>query len=178
MSAVAPPPPSSLVARQRLAFEMIDRGEPLPDILTLLCHIVEAEAGSPVRAAIMLVDADGPCLRIGAAPALPDSYNRAVDGIGVSGTVGTCAAAAALRTPVITPDIANDPAWAGIAHLPLGIGLVAAWSMPIVARDGRVVGTFGTYFTECRTPTEHERDLVAILARTAAEAMARRPPVH
>jgi hypothetical protein len=38
-------------------------------------------------------------------------------------------------------------------HLPLAIGYVGAWSMPIKAPDGEVLGTFGTYFRERRTPT-------------------------
>lgn len=161
----------SLVARQRMALDMIDRSAPLAETLAMLCHIVEAEARSSVRAAILLVD--GACLRTGAAPGLPDSYNLAVDGIGIATDVGTCAAAAALNRPVFTTDIANDPAWNGLAHLPLGLGLRAAWSMPIVAGDGAVLGTFGTYFTDCRPPTEDECDLVAVLARTAARAIER-----
>lgn len=166
----------SLLARQRMAFEMIDRGDALQDILALLCHIVEAEARSMVRAAILLVDDSGTRLRTGAAPGLPDHYNRAVNGIGIAADVGTCAAAAALGRPVITPDIATDAGWLGLSHLPLGLGLQAAWSMPIVARNGRMLGTFGTYFSERREPTPYERDLVAILARTAAEAIERSEP--
>lgn len=165
--------PRSLLARQRLALDMIDRGAPLVETLTLLCHIVEAEAQSLVRAAILLVDHDEACLRTGAAPGLPDRYNRAVDGIGIAPNVGTCAAAAALNRPVVTTDIATDPGWNGLSHLPLGLGLHSAWSMPIVADDGVVLGTFGTYFTECRPPTENECDLVAILAHTAARAIER-----
>lgn len=165
----------SLLARQRMAFEMIDRGEPLGETLALLCHIVEAEANSMVRAAILLVDRSGTKLLTGAAPGLPDHYNEAVDGIGIDENVGTCSAAAALGRTVITDDIATDAGWAGLSHLPLGLGLQAAWSMPIVARDGRTLGTFGTYFCERRRPTDHEQDLVAILARTAAEAIERRP---
>jgi GAF domain-containing protein len=171
-----PAPTSTLVARQRLAFDMIDRGESMTDVLTVLCHIVEAEAASTVRAAILVKDGD--CLRIGAAPGLPDSYNRAVDGIAVDENVGTCCAAAATGKPVITPDIENDPGWKGLSHLPLGLGLVAAWSLPITSRDGRVLGTFGTYFTERRRPTAHEQQLVGILARTAAEALERGVATH
>ena len=161
----------SLPARRELAEGMIARGEPLEETLALLCHIVEAEASHPVRAAILLVDHATGRLHTGAAPGLPDRYNRAVDGLAVSAGVGTCARAAALNEIVETEDIATDPRWKGIAHLPLGLGLVAAWSMPITAADGRVLGTLGTYFTERRAPTEHERQLVAQLARIAADAI-------
>jgi GAF domain-containing protein len=154
-----------------MALEMIERDEPLGDVLALLCHIVEAEARNPVRASILLVDAEAQCLRTGAAPGLPDAYNRAVDGIGISSEVGTCAAAAAMGRVVVTNDIAQAASWHGIAHLPLALGLVAAWSMPIKGSDGAVLGTFGTYFTDTRDPTRDEQQLVAFLAGTAAMAI-------
>jgi GAF domain-containing protein len=166
-------PRRSLLDRQRVALEMIARDAPLSDTLALLCHIVEAEAEQPVRASILLVDRHANCLRTGAAPGLPEAYNRAIDGIGISSGVGTCAAAAALGTAVTTPDIGADPRWNGLAHLPLGLGLVAAWSMPIQRPDGSVLGTLGTYFTEHRTPNEQEIALVAFLAQTAALAIER-----
>lgn len=166
-------PARFLLERQRMALEMIGRGDPLADVLTLLCHITEAEAMQPVRAAILLVDHARNCLYTGAAPGLPDAYNRAVDGIGISSEVGTCAAAAALGRAVVTPDIDRDPAWKGLAHLPLALGLVAAWSLPITRADGTVLGTFGTYFTEKRAPTADEQQLVHFLARTAALAIER-----
>jgi GAF domain-containing protein len=163
----------TLSARHTLAIDMLDRGAPLTTILTLLCHIVEAEAQSMVRACIFIVDEKHQCLRTGAAPGLPDDFNRAVDGIGIASDIGTCATAAATGAVVVTQDIASDPAWHGIAHLPLGLGLVAAWSMPILGEDGRVIGTFGTYFSERRPPTAHERHLVATLSATAAQAIQR-----
>ena len=167
------PQASTLAARRALALEMIEGGAPLADVLTLLCHIVEAEAPSLVRAAILLVDPVAYCLRTGAAPGLPGRYNDAVDGIGIAPDVGTCAAAAARGETVVTPDIASDPAWSGLSHLPLGLGLLAAWSMPIKGPDGRVLGTFGTYFSEARSPSAFERELVAELTLIAAVAIER-----
>jgi PAS domain S-box-containing protein len=43
--------------------------------------------------------------------------------------------------------------------------------MPITARDGHVLGTFGSYFRERREPSAAERQTVEILARTAALAI-------
>jgi GAF domain-containing protein len=50
--------------------------------------------------------------------------------------------------------------------------------MPITGSDGRVLGTFGTYFTERRGPTDVEVALVSVLVRTAAQAIERamQPP--
>lgn len=165
--------PPDLLEAQKRVLEMIVQNVPLADALGSLCHIVEEQAPSSVRAAILLVTPDGGHLTTGAAPGLPESYSRAIDGIAISAFVGTCSAAAARRHVITTPDIANDPAWHRFKHLPLGLGLKAAWSMPIFSAAGAVLGTFGTYFTEEREPTAAERKLVEVLSRTAALAIER-----
>ena len=55
-----------------------------------------------------------------------------------------------------------------LGHLPLALGFRGAWSMPIKAPQGHVLGTFGTYFREHRSPTAAEREVVALLAEVAA----------
>lgn len=159
-------------ARQALAADMIARGAPLSETLGLLCRIIETQAPSPSVACVFILDPQFR-LRVGAAPGLPDRYNQAVDGISASVTIGTCAKAAALGEIVVTPDIGNDVGWFGLSHLPLELGLVAAWSHPIKDGNGRVLGTLGTYFTECRVPRDEERRLVAELCVIAAEAIQR-----
>ena len=163
----------SLLDAQRQALEMVVRGTPLSEVLAFLTAIVESHAGGDVVAAILLLDRNG-ILRTGAAPSLPHEYNQAINGIKACKDLGTCAAAAATGEVVVTPDIAADVKWHTIKHLPLGLGLVAAWSQPILARDGRVLGTFGTYFRALRAPTERERRLVGIVSHTAALAIERK----
>ncbi len=48
-----------------------------------------------------------------------------------------------------------------------------AWSMPIRAVDGRLLGTFGLYFLEQRPPTERETRIAEGLGRIAALAIER-----
>jgi PAS domain S-box-containing protein len=163
-----------LVAGQNRALQAIVSGEPIATVLEHLVQTVEKGAAGDVVAGILLVDHASNCLRHGAAPSLPDDYNRAIDGVPVSPDIGTCARAAAINQVVITPDIDSDPGWASIKHLPLGLGLRAAWSMPIISSKGKVLGTFGTYFRQCRTPTQQERGIVAVLCKTAAIAIERR----
>jgi hypothetical protein len=43
--------------------------------------------------------------------------------------------------------------------------------MPVKSRDGVVLGTFGTYYRECRLPSDDEREMVTRLAGLAAEAI-------
>ena len=159
-----------LLDAQKQSLEMLVSGAPLQEVLAYLTSVVEEQAEGKAIASILLLDDEGR-LHNGAAPSLPNAYIAAIDGIRALPDLGTCAAAAARGTVIITPDIEADTSWQSIKHLPLGLGLRAAWSMPIKARDGRVLGTFGTYFRECRQPTALERQVVEILARTAALAI-------
>lgn len=162
----------ALLAAQRRSLELVVTGAPLKEVLTHLVQTVEEQAGGGVVASVLVLDDEGR-LRNGASPSLPDHYLRAIDGLPANPAVGTCCAAAATGQVVVTPDFATSPGWEGLSHLPLGLGLRGAWSMPILARDGRVLGTFGTYFRECRHPSAEEQQVVEVLARTASIAIER-----
>ena len=45
--------------------------------------------------------------------------------------------------------------------------------MPILAQDGRVLGTFGTYFRQPREPRPEERSFVESLAQIARAVIER-----
>jgi GAF domain-containing protein len=121
-------------------------------------------------ASILVLDREG-LLRNGASPNLPADYLDAIDRLKPDPKVGTCAAAAATGEVVVTPDFREDTRWAELRHLPLALGYVSAWSMPIKNAEGRVLGTFGTYFRQRRTPSEFEQQAVAQLVPLAAAAI-------
>lgn len=162
----------NLLDAQKRSLEMVVSGAPLTEVLTYLTRVVEEQAEGEAIASVLMLDEQG-YLHTGASPSLPEDYINAIDGLRADPTVGTCSAAAALGATVITPNIAADPKWQNLKHLPLKLGLRAAWSLPIRARDGRVLGTFGTYFRECREPRILERQTVEVLAQTAALAIER-----
>jgi signal transduction histidine kinase len=157
---------------QNHALKMVVNGAPLAEVLGFLTGVVERVSDHAAVASILLLDDEGR-LRPGAAPSLPDDYIRAIDGLKADAALGTCSAAAATGQVVVTRDVATDPAWVPLRHLPLALGLVGAWSQPIVDRGGRVLGTFGTYFREIREPSSTERQVVEILSHTAALAIER-----
>jgi GAF domain-containing protein len=68
----------------------------------------------------------------------------------------------------MTPDFQADDKWAELRHLPMALGFVGAWSVPIKSPSGKVLGTFGTYFRDRRRPNPDERDAVEHLAAAAA----------
>jgi PAS domain S-box-containing protein len=72
---------------------------------------------------------------------------------------------------VVTEDIASDPLWADYRDLALSCGLRACWSMPILARDRQLLGTFAIYYREPRSPAAADLQAIAVLSRTAAIAI-------
>lgn len=150
------------------------QGQPLRSVLTHLAATVETFFPG-TTASILILDAEG-LLRNGASPNVPADYLDAIDRLKPDPRVGTCAAAAATGEIVLTPDFRADGRWAELRHLPLALGWVAAWSMPLKNPDGRVLGTFGTYFRERRLPTPQERAVVAALAEVASSAISAQQP--
>jgi GAF domain-containing protein len=126
-----------------------------------------------VLVSILLADPDGAHLLHGAAPSLPDFYNQAIDGIATGEGVGSCGTAAHRREPVITSDISADPAWAAFRDLADAAGLGSCWSMPILARDGHLLGTFALYHRTPRAPEDIDLALARLFADTAALAIER-----
>lgn len=140
------------------------------EILACLVTAAEAVSGPDSVASVLVIDEEG-LLRNGASPNLPPDYLNAIDRLKPNARLGTCAAAAATGSVVMTPSFLSDDKWAELRHLPLALGFAGAWSMPIKSDDGRVLGTFGTYFRQVREPSDREVAAVTLLAATAARAL-------
>ena len=149
------------------ALRMLGEGAKQREILPVLVRAAEKATGGNAVSSILVIDGDG-LLRNGASPGLPEDYLKAIDRLKPDPGVGTCAAAAATGRVVHTPDFRADGKWEELRHLPMALGFVGAWSQPIKTPEGKVLGTFGTYFRESRAPTEQEQRDVAALASTAA----------
>ncbi len=134
---------------------MIAAGQPISKILDMIARNIEAQLDGTM-CSILLLDSEGVHLRHGAAPSLPDAYNRVIDGVAIGPTVGSCGTAAFHCQRVIVGDIATNPLWAAFSELALGYGLRACWSTPIQSADGRVLGTFALYASTPRVPEHGE----------------------
>jgi serine phosphatase RsbU (regulator of sigma subunit) len=163
----------ALLSGQKDALELVARGAALADVLDLLARLIEAQSVSGAKASVLLVDDDGRHLLHGAAPGLPDDYNEAVHGVAIGPAAGSCGTAAYRREPVIVTDIATDPLWEDHRHLAQAAGLAACWSVPILAGDGAVLGTFAMYHEAPRAPDGQDLALLASFVQLAALAIER-----
>jgi formate hydrogenlyase transcriptional activator len=154
------------------ALKMILVGTPLNEVLTSLTRLIESH-GNGMLCSIFLVERDGLHLRYGAAPSIPKPYLEATDGLAIGPDSGSCGTAAYIRQPVFVADILVDPKWAKFKDSAAAAGLRAAWSSPILSSDGKLLGTFGMYYREVRTPSQREIELIDSASRIAGIAIER-----
>jgi GAF domain-containing protein len=93
---------------------------------------------------------------------------QAIDGAEIGACAGSCGTAAYLGAAVYVSDISTDPLWADYKDLALVHGLRACWSIPILTRGRKVLGTFAMYHREPREPTIRDLMLVDLIIQTAA----------
>jgi len=148
-----------LSAIDKIVLELISSGAPCADVLQILSRTIE-ERSQGLLCSILLVDETGKRVRHGAAPNLPADFVRAIDGMQIGPTAGSCGTAAYRGKSVVDTDIAADPLWTDYRELALSHGLRACWSAPFFSGDGEVLGTFAMYYREPRSP--NSRDLQVI----------------
>jgi len=159
-------------AGQTRVLEMVAANAPLPEILTNLVLLMEAQAEG-MLCSILVLTADGMRVRHGAAPSLPEAYVKAVDGAPIGPRNGSCGTAMYLKKPVAVTNVMTDPLWADYRDLAEICGLRACWSTPIFSPQGDVIGSFAMYRQEQRGPNAEEAHLTQIATHIAGIAIER-----
>ena len=98
----------SFHAGQTRILEPVASGAPLPEILTKIVLLMEAQAEGMV-CSILLLGADGEHVEHGAAPHLPETYVKAVNGAPIGPRNGSCGTAMYLKKQVVVTDVMTDP---------------------------------------------------------------------
>lgn len=158
----------------RRLLESLARGAALATVLDDLCRLVERVTAG-CRCTVLLVEVGEECMAHGAAPSLPDSYNRCFVGQPATAEFGPCGMAAVLRQQVIVPDIAIDERWSDKpwSRLALDHGLRACWSTPILSPAGSALGTFAVYWSTPGIPGHAHQDVIYQMTHIAAVAIER-----
>src|SRR5713226_2298347 len=149
----------ALLAAEKRTLEMIASGALLVDILENLCNTIDAQVPNLIST-VMLMDTDGMRLWPGAGPRLPKGWIDAIAPVTIGPCVRSCGTAVFRRQRVIASDIATDPLWVDYRDVALSYGLRAAWSQPLLSKNQQVLGTFGMYYAEPRTPDETDLRLI------------------
>lgn len=134
----------SLLAAEKRTLQMMANGASLSEVMNDLCAAIDAHA-SPVTSMVCLMDGEwlSPC----AGPHIPATFKTA-----------------------ITP-WRIGPARTSCGDLTLSHGFSAAWSEPLISKDGEVLGTFAMYYPEPRTPQHSDFELIGAAGHIALIAI-------
>ncbi len=144
----------SVLSLQKLIFA----GSPLPEILTNIAELVDAQAEG-MSCTIWLPDEDGKQLHCAAAPSLPGFIAQAgTMAVGPKG--GSCGTAIYRREPVYVTDVLTDPTWESYRDRMLPYGIRSVWSRPLFTSEGKALGTFSINYREPRSPSVNELQLI------------------
>ncbi|WP_445157866.1 EAL domain-containing protein [Halomonas sp. E14] len=160
-----------LRAQQRVQ-TMIARDQPLADTLKAVCRLVEAQAPGAI-ASIMLCDETGTLLSKVYTVSLPESWCTALRDVRIGPGNGACGRAAYLREFVVCANIAEDAKWRGFHAAAEAHGLRACWSYPVMASDGRLLGTFAIYSAQPGEPQRSDRRRIVEAAELVSLAVER-----
>ncbi|MFN5856860.1 MAG: GAF domain-containing protein [Pseudanabaenaceae cyanobacterium] len=165
----------AILRSQNFILEKIAANHSLKQVLTTILEFVELYADGAFGC-VMLVETDQEqrrILRSIAAPSIPDTYCKAVDGMLVGPDIGACGNSAYWGKLTVTADISIDPKWNEVRAIALSHGLRACWSKPIFTTGGEVLGTIAFYYQTPRSPTAQEFDLLARAGHLAQIAIER-----
>jgi PAS domain S-box-containing protein len=155
---------------QEQVLALIAGGAPLAKSLDAVVRLIEDSSPDSLCSILLLEDGR---LHLGAAPSLPDRYNRAIEGLLAGEGAGACGTAAFRHQLVVVEDTQTDPLMQDYRDLMREHGLRACWSMPVVSTDGDVLATFAIYHAYPCKPQAADLELITIAARLAGIALAR-----
>jgi signal transduction histidine kinase len=146
---------------------MLSQGAPMIEVLNELCHFIDARSPGVIPT-VLLPDGDGRHLRLAAGPRVPYVWTKAFDGLKVP-SYGSFLSTAGKRVPVA--DMRNDPSFAACWDLALSQGVQAAWSVPILSKDRKILGTLILFYPTPQPPGERDLELMEQAIHMAAIAI-------
>jgi len=159
-----------LLRLQNNALEKLAAGKPLKEIFDTLTNGAEGEVNC-AKASILVLDNTGTRLLHGSTPSFSDEVRNAFNGMIIGPLEGSCGSAVYSKELVVAEDISTDPRWKKFADFALANGFHASSSSPIMGTDDNVLGSFALTFTQSKTPTDFELEIIKTSARIAALAI-------
>jgi signal transduction histidine kinase len=149
--------------------KMLSQGAPMMEVLNELCNFIDAKSPGVIPT-VLLPDADGH-LRLAAGPKVPKIWNEAFEGMKVPSFASFQSLAGHQEKPVPVADLRSDPSFAACWDLALSQGVQAAWSVPILSKNGKILGTLILFYPTPQPLGERDLELMEQVIHMAAIAI-------
>ncbi len=161
-----------LTAGERDVFQRIAADADLSTVLGSITTLIESVNASFI-ASIGRLDVQAQYFVEVVGERLPSRWREIELGMPIDLRNGSSAAAVYLGRQVVVAEVARDPFWQRRRELALELGLQAAWSVPIQAANGRMLGAVSVYRRVTGVPQPHDLQLLAHAAQLAGIAIER-----
>ncbi len=149
--------------------KMLSQGAPMMDVLNELCNFIDAKAPGVIPT-VLLPDGDGH-LRLAAGPRVPKIWNEAFEGMKMPVCASFLRMAGHQEKSVPFVDMSTDPSFAACWDLALSQGVQAAWSVPILSKDRKMLGTLILFYPTPQPPGDRDLELMEQVIHIAAIAI-------
>jgi signal transduction histidine kinase len=164
--ALSKQPPTS----ENHVLKMLSQGAPMMEVLNELCNLIDANSPGIIPT-VLLLDRDGLHLRLAAGPKIPKTWNEAFDGLKVPPYASFQYTTRRPENSVLVTDMRGDPSFAACWGLALSQGAKAAWSVPILSKGKKILGTLILFCPKPQPLDERDLDLMEHAIHLAAIAI-------
>ena len=158
-------PPTS----ETRVLKMLSQGAPMMEVLNELCNFIDAKSPGVIPT-VLLPDADGH-LRLAAGPKVPQIWNEAFEGMKVPSYASFHDMTGRQKMHVPIADMRSDPSFRACWDLALSQGVQAAWSVPILSKKGKILGTLILFYPTPQPLGERDLELMEQVIHMAAIAI-------
>ncbi len=167
-SALSSSEQEQLLHLQQSMMESIAQGGDNLTVINQICSLAEQSLPNSV-ATVMLLDAANELLNVYAAPSIPAEGAATLNGLKPSVGGGSCGNAVLHKEPQFVEDTFTDPRWEDLRDIAKAFNICACWSMPIMSKQGDVLGSFALSSFEHRSPSNFHHKLLEIGASVIAK---------
>ena len=141
------------------------------EVLNELCNFIDAKSPSPgVIPTVLLPDGDGH-FRLAAGPKVSQIWDEAFGSMRLSSYASFYSMTGLQEILVPVADMRGDPSFAACWDLALSQGIQAAWSAPILSKDGKILGTLLLFYPTPQPLGERDLELMEQVIHMAAIAI-------
>lgn len=151
--------------------KLLSQGAPMMEVLHELCNFIDARSPGVIPT-VLLPDGDGH-LRLAAGPKVPEIWNEAFDGMKLHSYASFFSMAGHEEGPVPVADMRSNPSFAACWDMALSQGVQAAWFVPILSKERKILGTLILFYPTPQPPGERDLELMELVIHMAAIAIER-----
>ncbi|MFT7860207.1 MAG: EAL domain-containing protein [Sulfurimonas sp.] len=144
---------------QRDILGMIADGEEAEITLNALCRFAEKLLDNAV-ASIMLLDPNTYRLNVLSAPSIPETAQKALEGLRPEAGGGSCGNAVFRNEPQYVVNAFEDERWHNLRQLAYDFNLCSCWSVPVRDENNEPLATFALSSFEHRSPSSFHKKLL------------------